>query len=402
MENTPKGLRKHIGIYGKVNAGKSSIMNKIVGQEVSLVSEVKGTTTDPVSKVMELIGLGPVVFIDTAGIDDNSELGEMRIKRSLETMDKIDFGIFVVAADEIEVESIVEFKKKMKTRKTPYVIILNKIDLVAIDRVKILKEDAILKEALFLSTKEEDSISKLNSYLKEKLQDNEDKTLIGDLVAYNGKVILVIPTDSEAPKGRLILPQVQLIRDCLDHGIKSYIVRDSELKDALDDIKDIDLVITDSQIFKEVEKVIPKDMKLTSFSILMARQKGDIHKLIEGIEGVKRLKKIDFPKVLIMESCTHNTSHEDIGRVKIPNLLYKYVQKHIEFTFKMGADFPKDIENYDLVIHCGSCMFNRKSMLRRIDLCDESGVSITNYGIVLAYLAGILEKSTEFLTEDLI
>lgn len=402
MENTPKGLRKHIGIYGKVNAGKSSIMNSLLGQDISLVSSVKGTTTDPVSKAMELIGLGPVVFIDTAGIDDYSELGEIRIKRSLETMDKIDFGIFVVAADEIEVEPILEFKEKMKTRKTPYVIILNKIDLLDIDRVKVLKEEEIFKNAIFISVKEEDSISKLKTYLIRELQNDEDPTLIGDLVAYNGKVILVIPVDSEAPKGRLILPQVQLIRDCLDHGIKSYIVRDSELKSALDDIKDVDLVITDSQIFKEVENIIPKDMKLTSFSILMARQKGDMYKFIDGIKVLDKLKEKHNPKILIMESCSHNTSHEDIGRVKIPNLLKKYLRGDIEFTFKMGADFPKSIKSYDLVIHCGSCMVNRKTMLRRIDLCKENGVSITNYGVVLAYLAGILDRSTEFLTDDLI
>lgn len=402
MENTPKGLRKHIGIYGKVNAGKSSIMNRLLGQDVSLVSEVKGTTTDPVSKAMELIGLGPVVFIDTAGIDDYSELGELRIEKSLQTMEKVDFGIFIMAADEIDLDSLKYFKDKMKIRKTPYVILVNKIDLLSPNRLNQLKEEVLLKDALFLSIKDEDSISKLKSYLVRELKDDEDTTLIGDLVPYNGKVILVIPMDSEAPKGRLILPQVQLIRDCLDHGIKSYIVRDSELKSSLDDIKDVDLVITDSQIFKQVEKIIPKEMKLTSFSILMARQKGDIHQLINGVKALGKLKNIENPKVLIMESCSHNTSHEDIGRVKIPNLLKKYIQKDIEFTFKMGEDFPKEIENYDLVIHCGSCMFNRKIMLRRIDLCKENGVSITNYGIVLAYLAGILDRSTEFLTEDLI
>lgn len=402
MENTPKGLRKHIGIYGKVNAGKSSIMNRLIGQDVSLVSEVKGTTTDPVSKAMELIGLGPVVFIDTAGIDDYSELGELRIEKSLKTMEKIDFGIFIMAADEIDFDDLNLFKNRMKIRKTPYVIIVNKIDLLSPNRFKEIKEKPLLKDALFLSTKDDDSISKLKSYLIRELQDEGNTTLIGDLVPYNGKVILVIPMDSEAPKGRLILPQVQLIRDCLDHGIKSYIVRDSELKSSLDDIKDVDLVITDSQIFKQVEKIIPKDMKLTSFSILMARQKGDIHQLIHGVKALGNLKNIENPKVLIMESCTHNSSHEDIGKVKIPNLLKKYIEKDIDFTFKMGEDFPKEIENYDLVIHCGSCMFNRKAMLRRIDLCTENGVSITNYGIVLAYLAGILDRSTEFLTEDLI
>lgn len=397
MENTPKGLRKHIGFYGKVNAGKSSIMNKLVGQEVSLVSSVKGTTTDPVSKAMELIGVGPVVFIDTAGIDDTSELGGLRVEKSLGTMDKIDFGIFIMAVDEIELDSFNDFKNQMKIRKTPYLTIINKIDLLSIEELDILKAEEMFKDAIFVSTNDEDTIAKLKSHLVIELQDEEDNSLIGDIVPYNGKVILVIPMDSEAPKGRLILPQVQLIRDCLDHGIKSYIVRDTELESSLDDIKDVDLVITDSQIFKKVQSIIPVDMKLTSFSILMARQKGDIHKLIEGVKGLERLKGIDIPKVLIMESCSHNTSHEDIGRVKIPNLLKKYLNKEVQFTFKMGEDFPKDIENYDLVIHCGSCMFNRKAMLRRIDLCDKNGVSITNYGVVLAYLAGILDRSTEVL-----
>ena len=397
MENTPKGLRKHIGIYGKVNAGKSSIMNKLVGQEVSLVSEVKGTTTDPVSKVMELIGLGPVVFIDTAGIDDNSELGELRVEKSLGTLDKIDFGIFIMAADEIELDSLDNFKEEMKKRKTPYLAVINKIDLLSIDKLQELKKRETLKDAIFVSIKDLDTMGKLKSHLVTELQDEADNTLIGDLVPYNGKVILVIPMDSEAPKGRLILPQVQVIRDCLDHGIKTYIVRDTELESSLDDIKDVDLVITDSQIFKKVQKIIPEDMKLTSFSILMARQKGDIQKLINGVKALERLNLIDNPKILIMESCSHNTSHEDIGRVKIPNLINKYLNKDIEFTFKMGQDFPKDIKEYDLVIHCGSCMFNRKTMLRRIDLCNEKGVSITNYGVILAYLAGILERATEFL-----
>ncbi len=397
MENTPKGLRKHIGIYGKVNAGKSSIMNKLVGQEVSLVSEVKGTTTDPVSKVMELIGLGPVVFIDTAGIDDNSELGELRVEKSLGTLDKIDFGIFIMAADEIELDSLDNFKEEMKKRKTPYLAVINKIDLLSIDKLQELKKRETLKDAIFVSIKDLDTMGKLKSHLVTELQDEADNTLIGDLVPYNGKVILVIPMDSEAPKGRLILPQVQVIRDCLDHGIKTYIVRDTELESSLDDIKDVDLVITDSQIFKKVQKIIPEDMKLTSFSILMARQKGDIQKLINGVKALERLNLIDNPKILIMESCSHNTSHEDIGRVKIPNLINKYLNKDIEFTFKMGQDFPKDIKEYDLVIHCGSCMFNRKTMLRRIDLCNEKGVSITNYGVILAYLAGILDRATEFL-----
>lgn len=397
MDSTPKGYRKHIGFYGKVNVGKSSIMNALVGQEVSLVSSVKGTTTDPVSKTMELIGVGPVVFIDTAGIDDNSELGLLRIEKTSGTMDKVDFGIFVMAADEIEWDSYNEFKQQMKNRKTPYLAVINKTDLLSLDELNLLKKDKKFKNILFVSTIDDNTVNKLKDQLITELQEKEDNTIIGDIVPYNGKVILVIPMDSEAPKGRLILPQVQLIRDCLDHGIKSYIVRDSELKGALDDIKDVDLVITDSIIFKEVESIIPRNIKLTSFSILMARQKGDLNKLLEGVNAIKRLELVDKPRVLIMESCSHNISHEDIGTVKIPNLLSNHLKKHVEFTFKMGEDFPKDIKNYDLVIHCGSCMFNRKTMLRRIDLCSENNIPITNYGIILAYIAGILDRSTEFL-----
>lgn len=204
---------------------------------------------------------------------------------------------------------------------------------------------------------------------------------------------MVVPIDAEAPKGRLILPQVQLIRDSLDHGIKSYVVRDTELSSAIEDLKDIDLVVTDSQIFKEVDKIVPLDINLTSFSILMARQKGDLKVFLDGISSIEKLKEKDNPKILIMESCSHNTSHEDIGKVKIPMLLTKHLGKKIDFQFRMGEDFPKDLELYDLVIHCGSCMLNKKSMLSRIEICKEKGVPITNYGMILAYLTGILDRA---------
>lgn len=397
MNSTPQGYRKHIGIYGKVNAGKSSILNALIGQDISLVSSIKGTTTDPVSKAMELIGVGPVVFIDTAGVNDSSELGLQRIEKSAKTMDKIDFGIFIMASDEIEWNSFNEFKEQMNIRKTPYLIVINKIDLLSLEELKLLKKNEIFKNAIFVSIKDEGSIIGLKNKLISSLQDEEDNSIIGDIIPYNGKVILVIPLDSEAPKGRLILPQVQLIRDCLDHGIKAYVVRNTELKGALDDIKDVDMVITDSSIFKEVDDIIPRDIKLTSFSILMARQKGDFKKLLEGVNSIKELESIDRPRILIMESCSHNTSHEDIGAVKIPKLLSNHLKKQIDFTFKTGEDFPKDLKSYDLVIHCGSCMFNRKTMLRRIDICSENNVPITNYGIVLAYMAGILDRATEFL-----
>lgn len=220
-----------------------------------------------------------------------------------------------------------------------------------------------------------------------------DEPIVGDIIPYNGKVVMVVPVDSEAPKGRIILPQVQLIRDCLDHGIKSYVVRDTELKSALEDIKDIDLVVTDSQAFKFVNETVPKDIKLTSFSILFARHKGDLKAFIEGAKKVKELN--ENSKILISESCTHNHSHEDIGRVKIPKLLNKHLGKELNYEFKMGHDFPENLKEYDLVIHCGSCMLNKKTMQTRIDMCEEKQVAITNYGVILAYLNGILERTTE-------
>jgi len=363
MNNTPKGNRRHIGFYGKRNVGKSSIMNKIIGQDVSLVSDIKGTTTDPVSKAVELIPFGPVIFIDTGGIDDDGELGVLRVEKTIKTLEKVDFAIYVMAIDDIEQKYYLEFVKEFKRRDIPYITVINKIDIVS-------------KEGL----------QELN------IEDKEE-SLIGDIIPYGGKIIMVVPIDSEAPKGRLILPQVQLIRDCLDHGIKSYVVRDIELASAIEDLKDIDLIVTDSQVFKKLDKIVPRYINFTSFSIIMARQKGDLKTFLEGISTIGRLKEKENPRVLIMESCSHNTSHEDIGKVKIPRLLTKHLEKEIDFHFRMGEDFPNDIEHYDLVIHCGSCMLNKKNMASRIKICQDNNVSITNYGILLAYLTGTLDRA---------
>lgn len=269
-------------------------------------------------------------------------------------------------------------------------VVVNKIDEADENLINSVKEK--FKDAVFVSAKEEKNIIELKEELIKRLQnEEEDETLIGDIVPYNGKVIMVVPIDSEAPKGRLILPQVQLIRDCLDHGIKSYVVRDTELESALQDIKDVDLVITDSQAFKKVSQIVPEDIKLTSFSILFAKQKGDLKAFMEGISKIKELD--ENSKILITESCTHNASHEDIGRVKIPKLLNKHVGKELNYEFKMGHDFPEDIEKYDLVIHCGACMVNKKTVQTRIDMCEEKNVKIVNYGMILAYLTGILPRS---------
>ncbi|MBU5427634.1 [FeFe] hydrogenase H-cluster maturation GTPase HydF [Tissierella pigra] len=396
---TPKANRKHIGFYGKRNAGKSSIMNAIIGQEISLVSEIKGTTTDPVSKAVELIPFGPVVFIDTGGIDDEGCLGELRVEKTIKTLEKIDFAIYVIEIDDIDNKYHEKFIEEFKKRDIPYIIVINKIDIVLEERLEEIKRK--WNSAVFISIKDNATISILKDELIKRLDvEKEEETLIGDIISYGGKVIMVVPIDGEAPKGRLILPQVQLIRDCLDHGIKSYVVRDTELASAIEDLKDIDLVITDSKIFKEVDKIVPKSINLTSFSIIMARQKGDLNTFLNGIRTVEGLREKEIPKILIMESCSHNTSHEDIGKVKIPTLLTKHLGKKIDFNFRMGEDFPKDLETYDLVIHCGSCMLNKRTMENRIKICSDKGVPITNYGILLAYLTGILNRAVKVFMDN--
>lgn len=398
MNNTPKANRKHIVFYGKRNAGKSSIMNKIIGQEISLVSDIKGTTTDPVSKAMELISFGPVVLIDTGGIDDEGQLGTLRVEKTKSTLEKVDLAVYVMGIDDIDDEFYLDFVKEFKKRDIPYITVINKIDLLSEEKLEgtKIKIESKWENVVFVSTKDENTISNLKDELINRLQEEEQEaTLIGDIVPYGGKVVMVVPIDSEAPKGRLILPQVQLIRDCLDHGIKSYVVRDTELPSAIEDLKEIDLVITDSQAFKEVDKIVPKDINLTSFSIIMARQKGDLRYFLKGIGAIEKLKEKESPRILIMESCSHNTSHEDIGRVKIPRLLTKHLGKEIDFKFSMGQDFPRDLKDYDLVIHCGSCMLNKKTMINRIKICTDQNVPITNYGILLAYLSGILSRAVK-------
>lgn len=392
MNGTPRANRPHIAIYGNRNAGKSSLLNSIIGQEISLVSSIKGTTTDPVTKTMELIPFGPVVFIDTAGLDDSGELGDLRVKRSKKMLQRTDFAIYTHDINDVDEVSFKHFLKEFKRFNIPYMVVFNKVDETSEELISKYKK--LYPKASFVSALKGIKILELKDELIKRLESNkEEEPLVGDIVPFGGKVILVVPIDSEAPKGRIILPQVQIIRDCLDHGIKSYVVRDTELEEALKDLKDVDLVITDSQAFKEVSKIVPKDIPLTSFSIIFARHKGDLWSFEKGIEAISKLKPNS--KVLISESCTHNHSHEDIGRVKIPKLLNEKLGFELDYHFKMGHDFPNDIAGFDLVIHCGSCMINRKTMLNRIFLCEESNIPITNYGIVLAYINGILNESLE-------
>ncbi|MEG2984311.1 MAG: [FeFe] hydrogenase H-cluster maturation GTPase HydF [Peptostreptococcaceae bacterium] len=390
MNTTPNANRKHIGIYGNTNSGKSSLMNKILNQDISLVSSVEGTTTDPVQKAMELIPFGPVLLIDTAGLEDKSELGEVRIKKSYDYLKRLDFAIYVVDGKNVDMDTYKVWKKEANKYNVKHIVVVNKLDIL--NEKEINNINKLFNNSIFISVKDNKGIDTLKEELVKNLeQEEEEKPIVGDLLPYGSKVILVVPIDSEAPKGRIILPQVQVIRDCLDHGIKTYVVRDTELTEALSDLKNVDLVITDSQAFKEVEAMIPKTMNLTSFSLLFARQKGDLKDFLEGTKKLDSLKPND--KILICESCTHNVSHEDIGRVKIPNMLRKIAGGNINIDYKVGYDFKENVEDYDLIIHCGACMVNRKSVLNKIDICKEKNVPITNYGMVIAYFTGILDRS---------
>lgn len=390
MNSTPNANRKHIAVYGKTNAGKSSLINKFLGQEISLVSEKEGTTTDPVQKAMELIPFGPILMIDTAGLGDTSDLGKKRIKKTLDVLKRTDLAIYLFDIKDIDKEAFKIAKKNFKKYNIPFIVGINKVDMATEEEINKIKEE--LEDVVLLSSFTGEGIDELKNRIIKLLKEEEDELpIVGDLLPYNSTVVLVVPIDSEAPKGRIILPQVQCIRDCLDHGIKSYVVRDTELEDALKDLKKVDLVITDSQAFKDVDKIVPKEINLTSFSMLFARQKGDFETFIKGALSIDKLTKDS--KILMAESCTHNVSHEDIGRVKIPNLLNKYVGAELDYEYAIFHDFPEDIEKYDLIIHCGACMINRKTVINRVNQCIEKEVPITNYGVVLAHLNGILERS---------
>lgn len=392
MFSTSNSNRKHIGIYGKTNAGKSSLINKIMEQNVSIVSPIGGTTTDPVLKPMELIPIGPVLFIDTAGSNDNTELGVLRFNKTYDTLKRVDLSIYVFDCNDLDKHSYEKMRVNFKKFNIPHIVVINKVDLLDnLDREELNNN---FESPIFVSTESGEGIDDLkNRIIKIFTESEHDIPIIGDILPYNSKVVMVVPIDSEAPKGRIILPQVQCIRDCLDHGIKSYVLRDTELEEGIKDLKDIDLVITDSQAFKKVSEIVPKNIPLTSFSILFARHKGNLESFVKGVKRIEKLNKDS--KILIAESCSHNISHEDIGRVKIPRLLNKRVGYELKYDFYVGNDFPENIDEYDLVIHCGACMINRKSVINRINFCQEKEISITNYGVVLAYLTGILERSIE-------
>lgn len=393
MQTTPNSNRTHIIFLGATNSGKSSLLNAITEQEISIVSDIKGTTTDSVKKAMELIPFGPVLFIDTAGFNDDTELGKLRIEKTLKEIKKSDFAIYVIDGNNFDEEAEKTYKENlalMKKYNLPFITAVNKSELLSDEKKEEIKK--IIKEPYFISAKSRESILDFKKILIEKLDVlEEEPSLLKGIVEYGDTVVMVVPIDSEAPKGRLILPQVQILRDALDNGVKVIVTRDTELAAVLEENKNIKLIITDSQAFKIVDKIVADRYPLTSFSILFAKQKGDLNKFIAGIEVIKNLK--EGAKILIAETCSHNTSHEDIGRVKIPTLLQKKTGKHFDFSFSMGKDFPNDLEKFDLIIHCGGCMITRKTMENRIAECENAGVKVTNYGMIIAYLTGILEKS---------
>lgn len=393
MKKTAFSDRTYVSIFGNTNTGKSALFNALLGQDMAVVSEKSGTTTDPVIKSMELIGYGPIILTDTAGMGDTSDIGGKRMEKTRKIMDRTDFAIYAEDSANVDEDAYVRIKSELDKRSIKSIRVFTKADLSE-------KSTCSCGTSVYTSVYDGKSIEKLLRILAERLKENaaEEETMIGGLLPEGATAVLVIPIDSEAPHGRLILPQVRLIRDCLDHGIKAVCVRETELDGIFDEIKNIDAVITDSQIFKRVAELVPERIKLTSFSILLAAVKGDIKVFSEGAAAVERLR--DGSRILMAEACTHSSSHEDIGRVKIPQLLKKYTGKDLIFEYGIGYDFPNEPEKYDMVIHCGGCMINSQSMKRRLERCVSAGVPITNYGTVIAYINGILERSTAIFRTD--
>lgn len=396
LNSTPNGERVHIGIFGRMNSGKSSIINAITGQSLSIVSTTPGTTTDPVYKTMEILPLGPVVIIDTPGLDDVGELGIQRVIKGYEVLDKTDLAVLVVDAaigKSAEDEAILQ---KIRTKGIPYLVIYNKADLTK----KVLADQNEMEEkSIWVSSKTMENIFELKEQLASMIPNRLDgKRIIADLLEPQDVVILVVPIDSAAPKGRLILPQQQVIRDILEAGAISVVVQTEGLKSAIDSLKQKPrLVVTDSQAFGEVKKIVPEDIELTSFSILMARYKGN---LFEAVKGAKVLDSIqEGAKILISEGCTHHRQCDDIGTVKLPKWISSFTGKEVVFEHTSGTEYKRDLSEYSLVVHCGGCMLNEKEMQSRIGKTLEQDVPITNYGILIAHMNGILERSIKPFSE---
>ena len=390
LNDTPQSERIHIGFFGRRNAGKSSVVNAVTNQQISVVSDVKGTTTDPVTKAMELLPLGPVVIIDTPGFDDEGALGEMRVKRTKQVLDRVDVAVLVVDGTVGKTGADNELIEIFTGKKIPYIVAYNKSDI---------SEQTDCSDGVAVSALDGTNIGLLKEKIAHLTKTDDTKMKIcGDLLSEGDFAVLVVPIDSAAPKGRLILPQQQTIRDVLEAGATAIVVRDTELKSTLESLgKKPKLVITDSQAFESVSKDVPEDIYLTSFSILMARYKGFLKSAVEGAAAIDRLK--DGDKVLISEGCTHHRQCDDIGTVKLPRWLKNYTGKELVFETSSGKGFPDDLSPYSLVIHCGGCMLNEREVQYRRKFAEDSEVPFTNYGTAIAYMQGILKRSLEIIPD---
>lgn len=395
MNQTPASERVHVSFFGKRNAGKSSIINAVTGQDLAIVSSVMGTTTDPVYKTMELLPLGPVMVIDTPGIDDEGELGALRVRKSYQVLNKTDIAILVIDSTAGKGEEELELIHRFHKKGIPYLIVYNKIDLLSTEKIKNLAMSVRAGEVL-VSASDGMNIQELKEKIASlKPEDTHKYPLIQDLIEPLDLVILVVPIDKAAPKGRLILPQQQTIRDILERGALSLVVRDTELKSTLDHFLAQGvcpkLVVTDSQAFARVSKAVPENITLTSFSILFSRYKGELEIQLKGIAALSSIE--DGDRILIAEGCTHHRQCGDIGTCKMPEWIRNYTGKKPVFEFTSGTEFPDDVSSYKMVVHCGGCMLNEREMKYRIACCQDQGVPITNYGILIAQVTGILKRS---------
>ena len=400
LNDTPSGERLHIGFFGRRNAGKSSIVNAVTGQDLAVVSDTKGTTTDPVMKAMELLSIGAVMIIDTPGFDDEGKLGELRVKKTRQILNRTDVAVLVIDISEGMGAADRQLIEIFKERAIPYIIAWNKYDLAddysykkSLKEMKTAEDGKIVYAEIYVSAVENVNINELKELIAQIGKGKEPSAcLVSDLVSMGDIVILVIPIDESAPKGRIILPQQQVLRELLDSGTAAMCVRDTELKSLIDDLKvKPAMVITDSQVFGSVSEIVPRDIPLTSFSILMARYKGFLETAVKGIATVENLS--DGDKVLISEGCTHHRKCNDIGTVKIPKWLSSYTDKKVFIETSSGRDFPEDLSEYALVIHCGGCMLTEKDMVYRMKCAENQNIPFTNYGITIAYTQGILERS---------
>lgn len=394
LNQTPSGERMHITIFGRRNSGKSSLINALTGQKVAIVSEVAGTTTDPVTKAMEILPIGPVVITDTAGIDDVGALGELRVEKTLRVLEKTDLAVMVIEAGQTPSDWENKLVEMVRERKIPMIVVASKTDIRPMSPIETWAQQNDLPFVAVSAVTGENIDGLKTAIISAAPEGFAEPTIIGDLIDPGDIVVLVVPIDKAAPKGRLILPQVMTLRDALDHDAYAMVVKERELKSALESLnRKPKIVITDSQAFLKVAADTPKDVWMTSFSILMARYKGELADFVEGAKALRRLKVGD--RVLISEGCTHHRQGDDIGTVQIPRWLRQMVGGDLEFGFSSGIEFPADFKTYDLIIHCGACTLNRREVCYRQSTAKEAGIPMTNYGVTLAYVHGILDRALD-------